>query len=183
MSQREQREFVSQREYARRRGVSSTWVSRLAREGKIPQLAGRIDVLGADQALASEVAQAGDGRMTLLEARTLKEAALAGLRRLQLRREEGEVVSVADVSTSLCQHNLTIRNNLLRLPSTLAARLPSEVRPLVVAVATAEVHRALTELAAIVGDVIDFEKWPLCEGCRKILAGETLEGNHHEQPQ
>lgn len=91
------RQLVSQREYARMRGVSSPWVSRLVREGKIPRSAtvgARIDVVKADRALADEATLDGD-HVTLAEAERRYLLARARLKELELGAKRGELVEIA----------------------------------------------------------------------------------------
>jgi hypothetical protein len=174
--------LVSQKQYAEHLGVSRQAVNRMLHTGKIPNTHGKIHIPTADAALAD--AYEPIGGITLAEAIRRKEAALAGLRELELRIKQGEVISVSDCLSAMSQSNQIIRSRLLAMPTKLGGQLPlkDDDRRKVVAMIEREIYQMLNELAATLTR-LDFHFVSLlCDVCRARIAGETLEGNH-EQPQ
>lgn len=169
--------LVSQREYGRLRNISSAWVSRLVREGKIPSVGGRIDVVKADQALADQAAEKGDA-ITLAESTRRWRLACARLRELELQTRKGQVIELGEVMHAQMQVNSNIRSRLLQLGSKLAQRLTGhEGMAKIKTLVDAEVYETLTELSQTAGNVSLEVKF--CSKCERKLQG--LAQKHMEQ--
>jgi hypothetical protein len=137
--------LVSQRTYAKARGVSSTWISKLVREGRIPTTAGRIHPARADAALAAD-ASAGD-HVTLSEAERRWRLAIARLKELELQLRTGKVCLIADVERMQVQVNGNIKQRLLALPAKLTPRLVGVANQAVIkTILEREIHETLLEL-------------------------------------
>lgn len=113
------KQFVSQRQYAKLRGVSSTWVSKLCRDGKTPTTAGRIDVRAADRALADADTRNGEVT-TFAEAQRRWRLATAQLRELELKQKEGGLVFAADIQREVERVFSNVRSLLLAMPVKMA---------------------------------------------------------------
>jgi phage terminase Nu1 subunit (DNA packaging protein) len=118
------KQLVSQRQYARLRNVSSSWISRLVRAGKIPTVGARIDVAAADRALAD--ANTDDSEVTTFaEAQRRWRLATARLRELELKQKEGGMCFVVDVQREVERVFGNVRSRLLAMPTKMAPILAS----------------------------------------------------------
>lgn len=98
---------------------------------------------------AERVSGAGSPAGTLDEARVRKTNADAALAELQLQRERGEVVNIADVARTVGEEYAAVRAKLLAIPTKLAPRVAIEAdenacRELL----AREITEALNELVA-----------------------------------
>ena len=118
------RELVSQRKYAKMRGVSSSWISRLCRQGKIPTTGGRIDVAAADRAWTQGSGE-NDEEITFAEAQRRWRLATAQLRELELKQKAGGLCYVADVQRELERTFANVRSRLLAMPVKMAPIMAS----------------------------------------------------------
>lgn len=166
--------LLSQTEYAEHLGISRQAVNRMIHDGRIPHVHGRIDAEAADRALANNSTN-GDS-MPLAEALRRKEAALAGLRELELATKSGEAVAISDVCNFLAQNNSIVRMRLLQMPSKLGPQLPviEDMRRRIVEIMREEVRECLEELSNDLPSLVDFRKWHLCESCKRLLRGERV---------
>lgn len=141
--------FVSQRTYAKMRDVSSTWVSKLVREGRIPTTGGRIDPATADRALAGDASLQGD-HITLAEAERRWRLAIARLKELELEHKRGAVVDICYVEKCQAQVNSNIKQRLLGLPAKLTPQLLGVASPAVLkTILEREVRQCLEELRQV----------------------------------
>ncbi len=162
---------ISLSEYARRKGVSRQYVSRLAKEGRLPlDGEGRVDSVAADAALAavsdptrprrsvgvvaveSEPSGAvvdGPRGLTLTEARTRRESIRARSDELSLQERLGELLPRREVEDALFSAGRVARENLLGLPSRLAAELAAESDPRRVE------ERLTVELRRVIVEMVD----------------------------
>jgi phage terminase Nu1 subunit (DNA packaging protein) len=146
------RELVSQRKYAKMRGVSSSWISRLCRQGKIPTVAGRIDVAAADRAWTQGSGE-NDEEITFAEAQRRWRLATAQLRELELKQKEGGLVFAADVQHEVERVFANVRSRLLAMPTKMAPILASiHSVPECAEILRHEIYLALSFLADHVAD-------------------------------
>jgi hypothetical protein len=166
--------LVSQKEYANHLGISRQAVNRMLHTGKIPNTHGRIHIPTADAALAG--AYESNGGITLAEAIRRKEAALAGLRELELRTKEGELISVSDALSAMMQTNAIIRSRLLAMGVKLGSQLPvqDDLRRQIAAMIESEVYATLNNLVHTLTTInLNFDVQALCSDCRARLLGES----------
>jgi len=140
--------LLSQREYARSRGLSHQAVNKAVRSGRIPMVAGQIDPVAADAARAQNTRlrvdtsepdpptpiSPGTGglngghataaserpKATYTAARALKEVYLAKQAKLDYERSEAKLVPVEEVRTQAFEAARAIREQLLVLPARLS---------------------------------------------------------------
>lgn len=115
-----------------------------------PQHSTTTAVEKCDTAVKEDVTRpADDGTPEgFLVARARREAALASLRELDLAKQRGELVPVADVENEWCRICATVRNRILLLPDKLAPRVAvlSDVLECREAIRR-EIYEALTALS------------------------------------
>lgn len=161
--------LISQAEYARRRGVSRSAVTKAAKAGRITLIDGRVDPEVADiqwarktdphQALRGSggrvprapltvpgAAPADDG---FSDARARRESALAELAELDLAERRGELVRTDDVQRALVGKVMGLRDSLDTLADRLSPLLAAESDPArIYALLREEVRQALHALAS-----------------------------------
>ncbi|MFL6437472.1 MAG: hypothetical protein ACJ71Q_07830 [Terriglobales bacterium] len=137
--------MLSQRAYAKRKGVSPQYINKLVLQGKIPTINGQIDPGKADAALENnrdpahqghrkEVPRAAEPRVSIpreqsrgslnfLEARTIREQIKAKLDKLEYDRRTGKLVESEKVKEVAENAFKNVRDRLLILPRTLSAVL------------------------------------------------------------
>ncbi len=120
---------LSQREYARRRGVRHSAVQRAIAEGRITTLPdGRIDPALADRQWAENtITPAGDGSK-LLRARTVYMVSKAGLADMQLKRLAGELLPTAEVKIAAFNAARRIRDACMNIPTRCCGAAAAEIR-------------------------------------------------------
>ncbi len=151
-------QFITQAQYAKRKGWTRQFISKLVSQDKIPTRAdGRIDPHAADEALAAirdKVKQ--KARPTLVEAQVRNLIAQAEMRELRLAFARGDAVSITDVERGWSQLISNMRARLLQVAPKLAVFLAgcsskARCREAV----QAEIYAALSELAEHAADDID----------------------------
>jgi hypothetical protein len=120
---------VSQREYARRRGVRHSAVQRAISEGRITTLPdGRIDPALADRQWSENTITAeGDGGK-LLRARTIYMVSKARLADMQLKRLSGELLPAAEVKIAAFNASRRIRDACMNIPTRCCGAVAAEIR-------------------------------------------------------
>ena len=148
--------LMTKTEYAKHRGVSQPYISKLARNGILVMRAGKIDVAATDQVLddkplpeieepppirtappaprmvppppASNESLGGGApqRTSYAEARTIRTVFQAKLARLDFEVKEGKLIDAAAVRMRISEHVRTLRDGLLGLPDRLASSLAAE---------------------------------------------------------
>jgi phage terminase Nu1 subunit (DNA packaging protein) len=135
------RELVSQAEYARHRGVSRQYISRLAKAGVLVMRGGKVDVAASDAVLddrpekVSEAATSGPVE-TGAQATTYAQAKLADmlfrarLRKLEYETKSAKLIPTDEVKVVWFKQARQIRDKLLAVPAKLAPQLAavSDVR-------------------------------------------------------
>ena len=135
------RELVSQAEYARHRGVSRQYISRLAKAGVLVVRGGKVDVAASDAVLddrlekISEAATSGQVE-TGGQATTYAQAKLADilfrarLRKLEYETKSAKLIPADEVKVQWFKSARQIRDKLLAVPAKLAPQLAAltEVR-------------------------------------------------------
>src|SRR3990172_4230588 len=107
---------LTQAEFARQRGVSRQRISQLVSSGVVKLVKGKVNVLQADAAIAASRDPTHGGKrtvdpvpsMSLITARTLKEEALASLRRMESEEKKGNLINKDELLFSLKDLFLTI---------------------------------------------------------------------------
>lgn len=120
---------LSQREYARRRGVRHSAVQRAIAEGRITTLQdGRIDPALADRQWAENtITPAGDGSK-LLRARTVYMVSKARLADMQLKRLAGELLPATEVKIASFNATRRIRDACMNIPTRCCGAAAAEIR-------------------------------------------------------
>jgi hypothetical protein len=129
----ENQDIMTLRAAAKRLGINVSTLSRQIKAGAIRRRPdGRVSLRAVIQDRARHVealeveALAGDGRMTLLEARTLKENALAKLRDLDFRVKSGELADCEEMGRQVFGYFRTLRDMVQNWPSRVSALLAAE---------------------------------------------------------
>lgn len=153
-------------EYAKHRGITKGMLSAYLKNGKLDGTFKRVgrgynfDVKAADAALAgnlsptmSKKAQAkAPPSMSLNDAKTQKEIALAELRELELGQKKGELIPASDVETMLTKLISSAKTRILGIKSKVAPLLSEaitdvETRDQILTAIDRETRGALTELS------------------------------------
>lgn len=155
-------ELISKAEYARRRGVAASAVTRAIKAGRITLIDGKIDPTVADvQWAANSRVRSGsrpsnwrtqsgptapaDGEPSYLASRARREASEADLAELRLLEHRRELVRLKDISRALSGHAVRIRDAFLNLPARLSQQLAAESDERAVhALLDAEIRAVLT---------------------------------------
>src|SRR4051812_24072212 len=152
--------MLSQRAYAKLKGVSPQYINKLVLQGKIPMVNGQIDPAKADTALENnrdpahqghrkDVPRATEprvsapreqsrGSLNFLEARTIREQIKAKLDKLEYDRRTGKLVEAEKVKEAAESAFRNTRDRLLILPRSLSAVLAATSKP-------AEAEQILTD--------------------------------------
>ena len=163
---------MTKTEYARYRGVSQPYISKLARNGVLVMRGDKIDVMATDKVLddkpmpeidepqpirtapprAGGEAPAGQNRTSYAEARTIKMVFDAKLARLQFETKQGKLIEAEAVRLRISEHVRMLRDGLLGLPDRLSSTLAAESDPRKVHVMLkAEIARELEAMANAIG--------------------------------
>lgn len=137
---------MTRREYAERRGCTVQAVGKAIRQGRIEVTAdGLIDPEVADilwrrrtdpaQSARASARSAGPAQDGLDASRARREAAMAELAELELARQRGDLVRVADVERQLAARIIGLREALLAIPD--------RIGPAATGLTAAEVSREL----------------------------------------
>jgi phage terminase Nu1 subunit (DNA packaging protein) len=148
--------FMTKTEYAKHRGVSQPYISKLARNGILVMRGGKIDVVATDQVLDDKPlpeieepppirtppprapdavrmeqmpARGGndrDQKTTYAEARTIRTVFQAKLARLEFETKQGKLIEAEGVRLRISEHVRALRDGLLGLPDRLASTLAAE---------------------------------------------------------
>ncbi len=149
------RRLLSPSAYARHRGCTHQYISRLIQVGLIPTNHGKIDPIEADKKLAeskdpSRALPKPHDASSFSAARTRRELCKAALAEIQLRRLKDELIPVEEVLAIWTHHILDCRSKLLRLPSKMAPLIFGlKTLPEMKKALDNEIRKALEELAAI----------------------------------
>lgn len=111
-----------QAEIAKKTGRSRALITRKAKQGKLVERDGEIDVEASVQAIIDDVSSTSE---TYAEAQRRKEVALADLRELELAQKSGQLVEVNTAALFLANASKAVTNQLLALPDKLAPLLAS----------------------------------------------------------
>jgi hypothetical protein len=155
--------LLSQRAYAKSRGVSPQYVNKLVLQGKIPTVEGKINPVKADAAIERgrdpahdlqrkqpvpavpsgtgtrvQVREQSPGSVSFLQARTVREQIKAKLDKLEYDRRTGKLVEAEKVKEAAESAFKNTRDRLLILPRSLSAALAATSKP-------AEAEQILTD--------------------------------------
>jgi hypothetical protein len=166
---------LSQRAYARQRGVSQEAVRKQVKRGRIPLLPdGTIDAELADAAWPrrGEAAPPAPGPTTVVafdpraleRARAEKTAIEAKLRALELRLREGQLVDRALVVERVLGYVRRAREQWLAWPSRIGAELADALGADRVLVTTLLEDQVTAQLEALAADVFDLPAGPAGAG-------------------
>jgi phage terminase Nu1 subunit (DNA packaging protein) len=128
------RELLSQAEYARHRGVSRQYISRLAKAGVLVVRGGKVDVAASDAVLddrpekVSEAAtnapeEAGGQTTSYAQAKLADMLFRARLRKLEYETKSAKLIPTDEVKAVWFKQARQIRDKLLALPAKLAPQL------------------------------------------------------------
>ena len=180
MARRKKKGLISQREYARRRGVSHSAVQLAVRAGRITTVDGKIDPEQADREWRENTDQStprnritGDPKQTrdqgepsqpmgsgggnggatgYAKARAARELYQAQLAKLELDRRRGELVRADEVRITAFNMARKARDQLIALPERVAPMLAAAEDP-------ADVQRILEEeIERICQEIADAER-------------------------
>ena len=158
--------LTTQAEYARQRGISRQRVNQLVSEGVVKLVKGLVDPLQADAAIAMSRDPTHGGKrtvdpvpsMSLITARTLKEEALASLRRMESEEKKGNLINKDELTFALKDLFLVIRGRLLGLPAKVSGQIihitqsnstnPAVARVEVEKLLKADIYEPLKEIAS-----------------------------------
>lgn len=117
-------ELISQREYARRRGVAPSLINRHVKEGKIKLVDGKINPVQADKILNKDSNGKGGGEYFKQQSRLVK--AKADKAELEYLRLSDELVPAEEVRVFLDKMLSSFKSRLLSLPSKVAPIIIAE---------------------------------------------------------
>lgn len=126
--------FITQAEYARNKGLSKQYISKLVKQGKLQLVDGRIDEESADEILClsdrgikidddSENTQ--DLHKRYLKARLKFEENRARILELEREEKEQSLIPVEEVKKTLFTKGRVVRDALLNVPDRVSAELAS----------------------------------------------------------
>jgi len=157
--------LMSQSDFARHRGKSRQYVSKLAKAGVLILRGGKVDVRASDAVLddkpivieAAEPAPAaavrpplGDGGQqstSFAQARTVDQVYKAKLRKLQFETQERKLIPLAEVEAGWSEAGIAIRDAVMGLAPRVCNRLPAEWRAELSAVLDDEARKVLRLLS------------------------------------
>jgi phage terminase Nu1 subunit (DNA packaging protein) len=135
------RELVSQAEYARHRGVSRQYISRLAKAGVLVMRGGKVDLAASDavlddrpekvsEAATSAPVEAGAQATTYAQAKLADMLFRARLRKLEYETKSAKLIPTDEVKAVWFKQARQIRDKFLAVPAKLAPQLAavSDVR-------------------------------------------------------
>ena len=148
--------ILSQRAYARHRGMRLSAVQKAIRSGRISTLPdGQIDSDMADEEWGQNTTPRFEGSSALLKARTYHEVYKGRSAELEYKRLLGELVPAAEVKAETFNVERLRRDAMLNIPDRVCAAIAAEVKDSLVAagiapelagvVDTARVHTILTQ--------------------------------------
>ena len=142
--------LMSKVEYARHRGVSPSYITKLLQNGILVMRGKKVDVRATDKVLDDkplpaieepepepvrtapsrsafgEAQPAGQQRTSYAEARTIKMVFDAKLARLQFETKQGKLIEAEAVRLRISEHVRALRDGLLGLPDRLSSTLAAE---------------------------------------------------------
>jgi hypothetical protein len=168
--------LVNQAEYARHRGKSRQYISRLAKAGVLVMRGGKIDVRASDTVLddrpvddvdappqpapaaqpfrQSADSLGGQSGASFGQARTVEMVFRAKLRRLEFETRQGKLIEADAVRKTVADAVRTLRDGILGLPDRLATVLAAESDAKKVHVTlNTELARQLEGLANAIGNI------------------------------
>lgn len=156
------RQTMSQAEYARHRGKSRQYISRLAKAGVLVLRQGQVDVAAsnavlddrpekASETVTSAPVEAGPPTTSYAQAKLADMVFKAKLRRLEFETRSGKFLLSDDVKVKWFTLSRTIRDKALAMPAKLAPQLAAlsdvrEVRDLLEAEVTAFLRSVQEEI-------------------------------------
>ncbi len=150
-------QLLSQADYARHRGKSRQYISRLARAGVLVMRGGKVDVAASDAVLddrpepvSERVAAAGVASpgTTFAQARTADMVFRAKLRKLEHDVRAGKLIPKDEVHVAAFHQARTLRDRVLSIADRVAAMLAAETDPVRVhQILSEEIRKALVELS------------------------------------
>ena len=137
---------MSQRAYAKTRGVSPSYINRLVQQGRLKLVDGKINKLIADKELGSPIKadppRKGKGRGGRKKGQSAKESGSdywfqkerherikCDLAELELRKKAGELIVAQEVEDELEKMLTAFRAKLLAMPTTLSPELSGTSEP------------------------------------------------------
>lgn len=148
--------LMSQAEYARSRDVTPQRVYQLIHRGKLTTINGKIDPEKADKEWAAYDQSLGRsgrkkkhaGRSPMQDAILRKELAKAEIEEMKAAQLRGELVSAAEVKSTVYSLAATVRNALLRIPKRISSQVAAESdQHKVRTILEGEIAQALTDLS------------------------------------
>jgi len=125
----EGRKLISQAEYARHRGKSRQYISRLAKAGVLVMRGGKVDVAASDAVLddrpdetaaAVPSPDAGQPATSYAQAKLADMVFRAKLRRLEFETRQGKLIEAETVKTRWASILVEIKERILAMPDRLA---------------------------------------------------------------
>jgi phage terminase Nu1 subunit (DNA packaging protein) len=124
----ETRQLVSQAEYARHRGKSRQYISRLAKAGVLVMRGGKVDLQASDAVLddrpdettAVPSPDAGQPATSYAQAKLADMVFRAKLRRLEFETRQGKLIEAETVKTRWASILVEIKERILAMPDRLA---------------------------------------------------------------
>lgn len=113
-------ERLTQTAYAKKRGVTQQYISKLVKKGIIETHKGKIDPVQADKAIeenSSPARATKKKKTTFVEAQIAKEVARAHLLALDVKIKTGEYVKAEDVKNLFVAHISSAKTQLLAIPA------------------------------------------------------------------
>jgi hypothetical protein len=168
--------LMTKTEYARYRGVSKPYITKLAKNGVLVLRGGKVDVHASDTVLddkpvddvdpppaqASSVGppprpvaeSLGQAGASFGQARTVEMVFRAKLRRLEFETKQGRLIEAEAVRKTIAEAVRTLRDGILALPDRLATVLAAESDSKKVHVTMkTELSRELEALANAIGEI------------------------------
>jgi hypothetical protein len=153
-------QLLSQADYARHRGKSRQYISRLARAGVLVLRGGKVDVDASDAVLddrpepvservAAAPLEPAPMGTTFAQARTADMVFRAKLRKLEHDVRAGKLISKDEVQVAAFHQARTLRDRVLNIADRVAAMLAAEADPVRVhQILSEEIRKASVELSS-----------------------------------
>jgi phage terminase Nu1 subunit (DNA packaging protein) len=144
--------LLSQSKYAKQRGCSQPYISKMVRKGVITTVDGKIDPKLADQQLAAaahpgRINGSGEKPKNYYDALTEHTEYKAALAQLDYEEKCGRLVSVDAIEKEAARIGKAVRDKMLTIPKRLAGDLAAETdQHRIMILLTDEIHRALESL-------------------------------------
>lgn len=137
--------LISQSLYARQRGVSRQYISKLVKEGVIPTINGKIDPDEADKILGNL-----SKRLDYSEAKTLVMNIKAQLLQIERDMKMQKLVDIDKVINHMTKIGNIVRDSLLLIPAKVSHQVAAEKNPnKCMEIIDKEIRQALQELSKL----------------------------------